>query len=172
MDLEFSPEDLRFQNEVRDFLADSLPAHVREAAARTATVFVDKDLALEWQRILVERGWAVPSWTPTPAPRTARAASCGTTAWAVCSASTTAPRPDPAPDNPVHAAPLGLERGGLVGSRRLALVLGSIFMRFAPRKSKNFRSADEWDSTGHRSGASPAASRTSTSLSAVAINSV
>jgi acyl-CoA dehydrogenase len=62
VDLEFSAEDLAFQQEVREFLRDKLPPHIREATAKTTTVFVDKEPALEWQRILAEKGWAVPSW--------------------------------------------------------------------------------------------------------------
>lgn len=62
MDLEFSAEDLEFQSEVRSFLATHLPADIREATARTPTVFVDKDVAMPWQAILVEKGWAVPNW--------------------------------------------------------------------------------------------------------------
>lgn len=62
MDLSFTPEELAFQAEVRRFLEQNLPEHIREATARTPTVFVEKDIALEWQSILVERGWAVPNW--------------------------------------------------------------------------------------------------------------
>lgn len=62
MDLQFSDAELAFQQEVREFLAQELPEHIREANARTPTVFVDKDVALEWQSILVAKGWAVPSW--------------------------------------------------------------------------------------------------------------
>jgi acyl-CoA dehydrogenase len=62
MDLEFNPEELQFQQEVRQFLTEKLPPHIVEATARNASVFVEKDLALEWQAILVEQGWAVPQW--------------------------------------------------------------------------------------------------------------
>lgn len=62
MNLEFSPEELAFQEQVREFLREKLPPHIREAAQRTPTVFVEKDIALEWQAILVEQGWAVPNW--------------------------------------------------------------------------------------------------------------
>ena len=62
MDLDFSQEDIAFQAQVRKFLQDELPAHIREATERTPTVFVEKDIALEWQAILAKRGWAVPSW--------------------------------------------------------------------------------------------------------------
>ena len=35
---------------------------MREAAEKTTTVFADKDLAMRWQLILLEKGWAVPAW--------------------------------------------------------------------------------------------------------------
>ena len=62
MDFEFSPEDESFRQEVRQFLAEKLTDDLRLRAARTTTVFADRDLALEWQAILVQRGWAVPAW--------------------------------------------------------------------------------------------------------------
>ena len=62
MDLDFTPDELRFQQEVRQFLADNLPPHIVEATANNASVFVEKDIALEWQAILVDKGWAVPQW--------------------------------------------------------------------------------------------------------------
>lgn len=62
MDFAFSKEDEAFRQEVRDFLDEKLTPSMREAAARTTTVFADRDLAMAWQHILVEKGWAVPSW--------------------------------------------------------------------------------------------------------------
>lgn len=62
MKLEFSAADEAFREEVRGFLAAKLTPDMREAACRTTTVFADKDLAMRWQRILVEQGWAVPAW--------------------------------------------------------------------------------------------------------------
>ncbi|MCX2980153.1 acyl-CoA dehydrogenase [Halieaceae bacterium IMCC14734] len=62
MDLEFSPEDLAFQAEVRRFLDESFPPHLKRITARTPTVFVDAPPAMEWQKILVDKGWAVPGW--------------------------------------------------------------------------------------------------------------
>ena len=62
MDFEFSPEDEQFRAEVRQFLSEHLTPDLRLRAARTTTVFADRDLALEWQAILVRKGWAVPSW--------------------------------------------------------------------------------------------------------------
>ncbi|AQQ68120.1 acyl-CoA dehydrogenase [Microbulbifer agarilyticus] len=62
MDLSFSQEELVFQQEVRAFLQENLPAHIVEATRNGSGVFVDKDIALEWQGILAEKGWAVPQW--------------------------------------------------------------------------------------------------------------
>ena len=62
MDIAFSSEDETFRDEVRAFLDEKLTPSMREAAARTTTVFADRDLAMAWQKILVEKGWAVPSW--------------------------------------------------------------------------------------------------------------
>ena len=39
MDMDFSPEDLAFRDEVRTFLAENLPDRIREGARRTAGVF-------------------------------------------------------------------------------------------------------------------------------------
>jgi len=62
VDFEFSPEDEAFRAEVRAFLAEKLTPDMREAAEKTTTVFADKDLAMRWQLILLEKGWAVPAW--------------------------------------------------------------------------------------------------------------
>ena len=62
MNLNFNEEELEFQNEVRQFLADELPKAVTEGAANNGSVFVEKEIALQWQEILVKKGWAVPEW--------------------------------------------------------------------------------------------------------------
>ena len=62
MDLNFTADELQFQQEVRQFLAENLPQHIIEGTANNGSVFVEKDIALEWQAILVEKGWAVPQW--------------------------------------------------------------------------------------------------------------
>ena len=62
MDLKFSEEELQFQQEVRQFLAEELPQHIIDATHTNSSVFVDKDIAMEWQAILVKKGWATPSW--------------------------------------------------------------------------------------------------------------
>ena len=62
MDLKFSEDELQFQREVRQFLAENLTEEIVETTAHNASVFVEKDLALQWQAILVNKGWAVPQW--------------------------------------------------------------------------------------------------------------
>ncbi len=62
MNLNFSEDELQFQREVRQFLVEKLPTHIIEGTANNGSVFVEKDIALQWQAILVEKGWAVPQW--------------------------------------------------------------------------------------------------------------
>ncbi len=62
MNIEFSAEDEKFRGEVQAFLAEKLTPEMSREASRTTTVFADKDLAMRWQAILVEKGWAVPAW--------------------------------------------------------------------------------------------------------------
>lgn len=62
MNIEFSAEDEAFRAEVQTFLGEYLSPELRRDAERTTTVFADKDVAMAWQEILVEKGWAVPSW--------------------------------------------------------------------------------------------------------------
>ncbi|MFN3990935.1 MAG: acyl-CoA dehydrogenase family protein [Erythrobacter sp.] len=62
MDMEFSPADLAFREEVRDFLAENLPDRLREGARRTPGVFVEPDIGMEWHRILYKKGWVAPHW--------------------------------------------------------------------------------------------------------------
>jgi alkylation response protein AidB-like acyl-CoA dehydrogenase len=58
----FDAQDEAFRAEVKSFLDQKLTPDMRRAAERTTTVFADKELAMRWQAILVEKGWAVPSW--------------------------------------------------------------------------------------------------------------
>lgn len=62
MDLELSPEDLAFRDEVRAFLDAELRPDLREAGRRMTSVFCDKDHSLAWQRILHAKGWVAPTW--------------------------------------------------------------------------------------------------------------
>ena len=62
MNLELSPAETAFRDEVREFLADHLPQHLREGAAATPTVFAEPDIGREWQRILHAKGWLGTHW--------------------------------------------------------------------------------------------------------------
>jgi len=62
MDMQFSAEDLAFREEVRAFLAASLPERLRDGARRSPGVFVEPDIGLEWHRILYEKGWVAYHW--------------------------------------------------------------------------------------------------------------
>lgn len=62
MNLDLTPDDLVFQDEVRAFLAEALPPKLAEAGRRMTSVFCDPAFSLPWQRILHAKGWAAPSW--------------------------------------------------------------------------------------------------------------
>jgi alkylation response protein AidB-like acyl-CoA dehydrogenase len=62
MNMDFSPAELAFRQEVRNFFAKHLPAHLREAARATPTVFAEPDIGREWQRILHDKGWLAYHW--------------------------------------------------------------------------------------------------------------
>src|SRR5215472_10778225 len=62
MNLELSPEDLAFRDDVRAFLDKSLTPELCDAGRRTTSVFTDPRYSLAWQRILHAKGWAAPSW--------------------------------------------------------------------------------------------------------------
>jgi alkylation response protein AidB-like acyl-CoA dehydrogenase len=61
MDLEFSPEDRAFRDEVRAFLARALPADVRERTRLGDERHLRDDI-VAWQRILHAQGWGAPMW--------------------------------------------------------------------------------------------------------------
>ncbi len=60
MNVNFTPEELAFRDEVRAFLESELPADI------AAKVKLGKHLSKEdhqrWQQILVKRGWYAPGW--------------------------------------------------------------------------------------------------------------
>lgn len=71
MDLNFSAGDEAFRAEVKRFLAESLPEHLREGMRATPGVFVEPDIGREWQQILYRKGWLAYNW-----PK-----DCGGTGW-------------------------------------------------------------------------------------------
>lgn len=62
MDMTFSAADLAFRDDVRAFLAAELPQRLRDGMNGTASVFVEPEIGLEWQRILNARGWLAYHW--------------------------------------------------------------------------------------------------------------
>ena len=62
MDIEFSAEDRAFRDEVRAFLAASLPAPVKAGAAATPTVFVEPEIGQAWNAVLHAKGWLGYQW--------------------------------------------------------------------------------------------------------------
>lgn len=73
MDLDFSPQELVFRDEVRTFLAENLPEDLRRGAASSPSVFVEPDIGQQWNAILNAKGWLAyqwpadqggPGWTP------------------------------------------------------------------------------------------------------------
>jgi alkylation response protein AidB-like acyl-CoA dehydrogenase len=60
MDLAFSPEHTKFRDEVRAFIAASLPAHLRPKAELDA--HFEPGEVMEWHRVLARKGWAAPHW--------------------------------------------------------------------------------------------------------------
>ena len=60
MDLNLTPEELAFQNEVRGFLRANIPPATKRKVDLGLKLV--KDDYVVWQRILHERGWIAPSW--------------------------------------------------------------------------------------------------------------
>jgi len=60
VDLDFSPEELKFREEVRAFLARSLPDDLRRKMVERR--HLGKEDIVRWQRILNAQGWATPHW--------------------------------------------------------------------------------------------------------------
>lgn len=60
MDMEFSPEDLAFQQEVRDFIAENYPADLR--GKQDEGEELSKEDFLAWHKILYKKGWIAPAW--------------------------------------------------------------------------------------------------------------
>ncbi|WP_137751747.1 acyl-CoA dehydrogenase family protein [Sphingopyxis sp. L1A2A] len=60
MDMEFSPEDLAFQQEVRDFIAENYPADLRDKQDEGEEM--SKEDFLAWHKILHKKGWIAPAW--------------------------------------------------------------------------------------------------------------
>jgi len=62
MDLSFTPEDLAFQKEVRDWISENYTDELKRRNSLSKNGYLDKDGMLEWQRKLDEKGWFVLNW--------------------------------------------------------------------------------------------------------------
>lgn len=60
MDLNFTPEEEAFREEVRAFMRDAMPPDIRETIE--AGERVNAEHIVRWQRILHAKGWGAPSW--------------------------------------------------------------------------------------------------------------
>ena len=60
MQLEFSPQERAFRDEVRAFIAREYPAELRHK--QELGVELGKQDYLSWHRVLGKRGWSVPAW--------------------------------------------------------------------------------------------------------------
>ena len=62
MNLDLTPQELAFRDEVRAFLDEALTPELRQAGRMVTSVFVDKQYSIPWQKKLHARGWVAPSW--------------------------------------------------------------------------------------------------------------
>lgn len=62
LELELSPEDQAFQEEVRAFINEAFTPELRETSRQQAGIFAHPSVGQEWQRRLYRRGWGAPTW--------------------------------------------------------------------------------------------------------------
>ena len=60
MNLDFSPEELAFRQEVRTFIAENYPAQLR--GKQDEGDELGKEDFLSWHRVLANKGWVAPAW--------------------------------------------------------------------------------------------------------------
>jgi alkylation response protein AidB-like acyl-CoA dehydrogenase len=60
MNLDFSPEELAFQQEARSFIAENYPATLR--GKQDEGDDLTKEDFLSWHRVLAKKGWIAPAW--------------------------------------------------------------------------------------------------------------
>jgi len=62
MDIDLSPEEEAFRQEVRAFLRDNLSDRIRDGAVCSPSVFVEPDIGQDWNARLNEQGWLGYQW--------------------------------------------------------------------------------------------------------------
>src|SRR5215471_1145941 len=60
MDMSFRPEDLAFRAEMRAWIREAMPPHLRAKAEVDAHFEMPE--VMEWHRILYKKGWVAPHW--------------------------------------------------------------------------------------------------------------
>lgn len=63
MDLDYSPDERAFRDDVRSFLRDTLPPAMADRVRRGDDSRIRGDI-LQWQALLHARGWGAPAWPP------------------------------------------------------------------------------------------------------------
>ncbi len=62
MNLDLTPQDIEFRDEVRAFLRENLTPDLAAAGRLATSVFIEPEYTLPWQRILHRKGWVAPNW--------------------------------------------------------------------------------------------------------------
>ena len=60
MDLNYSPDEIAFRDEVRGWLADNVPADLRQKVLDYQEL--SKEDLVRWHKILAKKGWVAPAW--------------------------------------------------------------------------------------------------------------
>jgi alkylation response protein AidB-like acyl-CoA dehydrogenase len=60
MDMSFTPEQIAFRQEVREWIQQAMPPEMRRKAENGANF--EQSESMEWQKILYAKGWAAPNW--------------------------------------------------------------------------------------------------------------
>jgi len=60
MDLSFTPEQIKFREEVREWIQSAMPPKIKAKAAVDGAF--DHDEQMEWHKILYKKGWVAPHW--------------------------------------------------------------------------------------------------------------
>ena len=124
MELDFTPEEQAFRQEVRDFLRERLPEEMRRKLLRR--FHLDRSEMVEWQRILNARGWAVPHW---PLEWGGRDWS-GVQRYILGEELQQWPAPDPLPFNTLMIGPILIAFGSEEQKRRFLPALANLDLWF------------------------------------------
>jgi len=62
MDLDFSPDDLAFREDVRAFIAEAFDDDMRKRMSQSKNGYLDKESQVRWLKRLGEKGWIAPDW--------------------------------------------------------------------------------------------------------------